>query len=155
MPCSQNVCNEGRQGWLHRAAPTAGLELITAELLHGLSSCGGRPCLALATATLQKSPFLRFWRGTHLDFIHPYPQPSHLPPPHGPAVCSCTWSHCNTQSSHSSVAEALQQRGAGPHPRSSTAFLGDTGGAENTFPVSATAPAGSSTILISWLAAFK
>lgn len=106
--------------------PTAGLELITEELLHGLSPCGGRPCLALATATLQNSPFLWFWPGIHLDFIRPHPHPSHLPT--DPLSVSCTRSQCNTQSSHRSVAEALEQRSAGLHPRSSTAFLGETGG---------------------------
>lgn len=102
--------------------PTAGLELITAQLLHGLSPWRGRPCLALATATLQNSPFLWFWPGIHGDFIHPCPHPSHLPME--PLSGSCPWSQCNAQS----VAEAPEQRSAGPHPRSSTAFLGETGG---------------------------
>lgn len=56
--------------------PAAGLELITAQLLHALSPRGGRPCLALITAMLQSSPFsasgLAFtWILSTLTLTHP------------------------------------------------------------------------------------
>lgn len=96
-----------------------------------------------------KLPILCLWPGTPLGFIHPYPHPSHSPRTHGLSL-------------HLEPLELSQECGRGPgaergwpHPRPSTAFLGDTGGAGNPCPVSATAPAGSSTIFISWLAAFK